>query len=321
MHGDPQDPHRLPLRVVWWAITRRAEAAGGRRAGVREIPESPPPGFDRASPAVAPSRRPGPHGGPARVYARTARREALARDRVATRERDGELVRDPARRGAVGDGRRVPRRARDLHEPHRGRLAPAPPDPAVASSSRSSPSAWRRAPDARSSRAVAHRRRLLLLGMTIAVAISNAALLARARCYNETGHGPSRRRRAEHGLRRAAPRASTSTTRTRCRRSGATLFESEPEAAAAAARRWRGCSSARPRNGDGTAPRRRRRRPAPHPRRPAARRPPTSTRSCSAASPRRWRSSRRSARTATSPRVSTRSAPSRPAIPRSSPSG
>ena len=46
-----------------------------------------------------------------------------------------------------------------------------------------------------------------------------------------------------------------------------------------------------------------------------------STRSCSAASPRRWRSSRRIACTAISPRGSTRSAPSRPATRRSSRSG
>ena len=58
---------------------------------------------------------------------------------------------------------------------------------------------------------------------------------------------------------------------------------------------------------------------APHPWPHRHRRRPTT--SCSAASRRRCRSSRPTARTATSRRISTRSARSRPAIPRSSPSG
>ena len=62
--------------------------------------------------------------------------------------------------------------------------------------------------------------------------------------------------------------------------------------------------------------------PAP-PRRPPPRlpRPPRWTTSSSAASPPRWRSSRRSACTGTSPHGSTRSDRSRPATRRSSPSG
>ena len=67
----------------------------------------------------------------------------------------------------------------------------------------------------------------------------------------------------------------------------------------------------RQRRRDATAPRAARRAAAAPPRR-LPRRP---TRSSSAASPPRWRSSRRTARTATSPRGSTRSAPSRSAIP------
>jgi hypothetical protein len=64
--------------VVWYAI--KAEPRRGRDglAGVRVSPEPPSPSFDRTR---RPSRRrpPRPHGGPARVYARTARAAAARR--------------------------------------------------------------------------------------------------------------------------------------------------------------------------------------------------------------------------------------------------
>jgi hypothetical protein len=62
--------------VVWYAI--RAEPRGrGGPAAVRVTPDAPPPGLDRLR--LRPRRRPPrPHGGPARVYPRTAR-AAVAR--------------------------------------------------------------------------------------------------------------------------------------------------------------------------------------------------------------------------------------------------
>jgi hypothetical protein len=70
--------------VVWYAIKAEPRRGRGDPAGVRVTPDSPPPGFDRSR--VRSRRRPPrPHGGPARVYARTAR-VALARaDRIAGR--------------------------------------------------------------------------------------------------------------------------------------------------------------------------------------------------------------------------------------------
>jgi hypothetical protein len=69
--------------VVWYAIKSEPRGRGGP-AGVRELPEPPSPGYDRFRRRSR--RRPKrPHGGPARVYART-QRAALARaDRIAGR--------------------------------------------------------------------------------------------------------------------------------------------------------------------------------------------------------------------------------------------
>jgi hypothetical protein len=67
--------------VVWYAV--RAEPRGrGGPAAVRVLPDSPPPGFDRARRRTR-RRPPRPHGGPARVYARTARAAAARADRIA----------------------------------------------------------------------------------------------------------------------------------------------------------------------------------------------------------------------------------------------
>ena len=69
--------------VVWYAI--RAEPRGrGGPAGVRVTPDTPPPGLDY--PPRRSRRRPSrPHGGPARVYARTARAATARADRIAGR--------------------------------------------------------------------------------------------------------------------------------------------------------------------------------------------------------------------------------------------
>ncbi|HZT85201.1 MAG TPA: hypothetical protein VE984_07245 [Gaiellaceae bacterium] len=68
--------------VVWFAIKAEPRGRGGP-AGVRVITD-PPPGFD---PVRRRSRRrpPRPHGGPTRVYARTARAAAARADRIAGR--------------------------------------------------------------------------------------------------------------------------------------------------------------------------------------------------------------------------------------------
>jgi hypothetical protein len=70
--------------VVWYAIKAEPRGRGGP-AGVREIPDSPPPGFDNHLRRRTRRRPPRPHGGPARVYARTARAAAARADRIADR--------------------------------------------------------------------------------------------------------------------------------------------------------------------------------------------------------------------------------------------
>ena len=69
--------------VVWYAIKAEPRGRGGA-AGVRVIPDSPPPTLD---PLRRRSRRrpPRPHGGPTRVYARTARAAAAHAGRIADR--------------------------------------------------------------------------------------------------------------------------------------------------------------------------------------------------------------------------------------------
>ena len=70
--------------VVYYAVKAEPRRGRGGSAPVRVEPDSPPPGPGRFR--RPPRRRPPrPHGGPARVYARTAR-VALARaDRIADR--------------------------------------------------------------------------------------------------------------------------------------------------------------------------------------------------------------------------------------------
>src|SRR3954464_13089834 len=69
--------------VVWYAIKAEPRGRGGP-AGVRAIPDSPPPSPHRLR--RRPRRRPPrPHGGPARVYARTARAAAGHAGRIADR--------------------------------------------------------------------------------------------------------------------------------------------------------------------------------------------------------------------------------------------
>jgi len=69
--------------VVWYAIRAKPRGGGGL-AGVRVVPDSPPPGLD---PLRRRSRRrpPRPHGGPSRVYTRTARAAAARAGRIADR--------------------------------------------------------------------------------------------------------------------------------------------------------------------------------------------------------------------------------------------
>jgi len=69
--------------VVWYAIKAQPRGRGGP-AGVRVTPDSPPPSYDRRRRRTRP-RPPRPHGGPARVYARTARAAAARADRIADR--------------------------------------------------------------------------------------------------------------------------------------------------------------------------------------------------------------------------------------------
>jgi hypothetical protein len=70
--------------VVWFAIKAEPRGRGGP-AGVRVTPDlEPPSGYDRLRRRSRP-RPPRPHGGPARVYARTARAAAARADRIADR--------------------------------------------------------------------------------------------------------------------------------------------------------------------------------------------------------------------------------------------
>jgi hypothetical protein len=69
--------------VVWYAIKAEPRGRGGP-AGVRALPDPPTPGFDRSR-RRSRRRPPRPHGGPARVYARTARAAAARADRIAGR--------------------------------------------------------------------------------------------------------------------------------------------------------------------------------------------------------------------------------------------
>jgi len=69
--------------VVWYAIKAEPRGRGGS-AGVRAMPDGPPPSFDR----YRRRRRnppPRPHGGPARAYPRTARVELARGGRIADR--------------------------------------------------------------------------------------------------------------------------------------------------------------------------------------------------------------------------------------------
>jgi hypothetical protein len=68
--------------VVYCAVKAEPRRGFGDHAAVRVEPDSPPPGPRRAF--RHPRRRPPrPHGGPARVYARTARAALARADRIA----------------------------------------------------------------------------------------------------------------------------------------------------------------------------------------------------------------------------------------------
>jgi hypothetical protein len=70
--------------VVWYAVKAEPRRGNGGLAGVRVTPDSPPPGVHQLR--RRPRRRPPrPHGGPARVYARTARAALARADRSAGR--------------------------------------------------------------------------------------------------------------------------------------------------------------------------------------------------------------------------------------------
>jgi hypothetical protein len=69
--------------VVWFAIKAEPRGRGGT-AGVRVTPDPPPPGFDPLRRRSG-RRPPRPHGGPVRVYARTARASAARAGRIADR--------------------------------------------------------------------------------------------------------------------------------------------------------------------------------------------------------------------------------------------
>ncbi len=70
--------------VVWYAIKAEPRRGRGGTAGVRVRPDRPPPSLDYFR-RRSRRRPPRPHGGPTRVYARTAR-AALARGgRIADR--------------------------------------------------------------------------------------------------------------------------------------------------------------------------------------------------------------------------------------------
>jgi hypothetical protein len=66
--------------VVWFAIKAQPGGRGGP-AGVRVTPDAPPPDYHSLRRRPRP-RPPRPHGGPSRVYARTARAAAARADRV-----------------------------------------------------------------------------------------------------------------------------------------------------------------------------------------------------------------------------------------------
>jgi hypothetical protein len=70
--------------VVWYAIKAEPRRGRGGSAAVRVTPDQPPPGFDHLR-RRSRRRPPRPHGGPARVYARTARAELARADRIAGR--------------------------------------------------------------------------------------------------------------------------------------------------------------------------------------------------------------------------------------------
>lgn len=70
--------------VVWYAIKAQPRGGGDGPAGVRVIPDQPPPSYDRHR-RRSRRRPPRPHGGPARVYARTARAAAAHAGRIADR--------------------------------------------------------------------------------------------------------------------------------------------------------------------------------------------------------------------------------------------
>ncbi len=69
--------------VVWYAIKAEPRGRGGS-AGVRVLPDSPPPSYDGLRRGLR-RRPPRPHGGPSRVYARTARAAAARAGRIADR--------------------------------------------------------------------------------------------------------------------------------------------------------------------------------------------------------------------------------------------
>jgi hypothetical protein len=69
--------------VVWYAIKAEPRGRGGP-AGVRVTPDPPLPSYYRPR-ARSRRRPPRPHGGPARVYARTARAAAAQAGRIADR--------------------------------------------------------------------------------------------------------------------------------------------------------------------------------------------------------------------------------------------
>jgi hypothetical protein len=69
--------------VVWYAIKAEPRRGRGGPAAVRVAPDPPPPGFDFRRRRR--NRPPRPHGGPARVYARTARAAAAHAGRTAGR--------------------------------------------------------------------------------------------------------------------------------------------------------------------------------------------------------------------------------------------
>jgi hypothetical protein len=69
--------------VVWYAIKSEPRGRGGP-AGVRVLPDPPSPSYDRLR-RRSRRRPPRPHGGPVRVYARTARAAAAHAGRIADR--------------------------------------------------------------------------------------------------------------------------------------------------------------------------------------------------------------------------------------------